>query len=71
MMKYESNKLFMGCMRRYGTRRAVAITISYEIGFIALLSVLLSRPVGFDAADFVFIAGVFGAYHLYCARLKR
>ncbi len=68
MMKYESNKLLTGCIRRYGTRRAVSVTISYEIGLMALLSVLMNRPMGFDAADFAFVAGVFGMYHLYCVR---
>ena len=68
MMKYESNRLLVGCVRRYGARRAVSISIACETGFILMISVLLSRPVGFDIADFAFVAGVFGAYHVYCAR---
>lgn len=67
MMGYESNRLLVGCVRRYGARRAVSVTVSYEVALVAALSVLLNRPAGFDVLDFMFVAGVFGAYHFYCA----
>ena len=68
MMRYESNRLLTGCIQKYGARLAICMTVSCEVGFIAMLSVLLNRPMGFDLAGFAFVAGVFGAYHFYCAR---
>ena len=68
MLKYESNKLLAVCMHRYGSKRAISITVACETGFVFMISVLLSRPIGFDVAGFAFVAGVVGVYHLYCAR---
>ncbi len=68
MIKYESNRLLAGCVRRYGARRAVPVCLACEAGFILMVSVLLNRPVGFDVADFMFIAGVVGACHMHCAK---
>ena len=67
MMKYESNKLLAGCVRRYGARRAITISVAWEAGFILVLSVLLNTPIELDIMDFMFVAGVLGAYHFYCA----
>ena len=68
MLKYESNRLLVGCVRRYGARRAVPVSIACEAGFILMVSTLLSRPVGFDVADFMFMAGVVGVCHMCCAK---
>ena len=68
MMKYESNKLLVGCVRRYGVRRAIMINVAWAAGLILALSVLLNRTFGFDIMDFMFIAGIFGTHHFYCAR---
>ena len=68
MLRYESNKLLVGCVQKYGTKRAAVITIAYEIALVVGLSMLLNRSIGFNILDFMFVAGVFGVYHLYCAR---
>ncbi len=66
--KYESNRLLAECVRRYGTRRAVAVLAACEAGLVGLVSAACGGPAGFDAADYAFVAGVVGAYHLHCAR---
>ena len=68
LLKYEANPLLVGCIQRFGIRRAVMIGAACETAFILFVSVLIARPVGLNVADFAFVAGVMGVYHLYCAK---